>query len=99
MNGKVILITSKRNPGNITVREGPMPAADQPPRINPDSILKFINVAITQQVVTLTLEEWEHINEEILNPIHLRSSKEVPANNRSDYKFIGLTYKDDARSE
>lgn len=34
-----------------------MPAANQPPRINPDSILKIINVAKIQQVVTLTLEE------------------------------------------
>ncbi|KON92389.1 hypothetical protein AF331_08075 [Rossellomorea marisflavi] len=76
-----------------------MPAANQPPRINPDSILKIINVAKIQQVVTLTLEEWEHINEEIVNTINLRSSKEVPDSNRSDYKFIVLTYKDDASSE
>ncbi|VXB24981.1 conserved hypothetical protein [Bacillus sp. 349Y] len=63
-----------------------MPAANQPPRIN-------------QQVVTLTLEEWEHINEEIVNTNNLRPSKEVPDSNRSDYKFIVLTYKDDASSE
>lgn len=57
------------------------------------------NAKYSEQIVNLTLEEWEHINEEILKTINLRSSQEVPNSNSSDYKFIVLTYKDDARSE